>query len=121
MKFQFKLASLLCFLSVLLFGTGCSIFKQPVPTTSIRGTIAGQTFRLDNPKDTVLTNLVVEVNTNGVAKLSLGYLSSANNSNVIGAATTGQAETINALGTQILNGINAGAMIAGKVAAGAVK
>ena len=99
-----------------LGASGCSVFHSPVPSSELKGTIAGQQFKLSNPKDTVITNLVIEVNTNGMAKMSLGYLASSNNSNVIGTATAGQAETINAMGNALVNAVNAGAQVAGTVA-----
>lgn len=108
-------------LLLLALFTGCSVFHSPVPESKLCGTIGGQKFQINNPKDTTITNLVIEVNTNGQAKLSMGFFSSSNNSNVIASATSGQAETINAMGTALVNAVNAGAQVAGKVGAAAIK
>ncbi len=64
--------------------TGCF---NPVPKTTISGSIGGQSFALSNPKNTTVTNLLVEVQTNGAARLSIGYLSSANDSNIVSGPT----------------------------------
>lgn len=90
--------------------TGCI---NPVPRTTIEGTIGGQTFKLDNPKDTTVTNLTVEVSTNGASRLSIGYLSSANNSNVVNAAYAGQAGVVKETGDAAVKAFQAGVQAAG--------
>jgi hypothetical protein len=100
---------------------GCRLLGSAVPTTEIHGEIAGQKFSLANPKNTVITNLTVIVATNGTATLSIGYLRSENNSNVIDAAYAGQAALATAIGQQIASGFQAGAAAAGAVAGAAVK
>jgi len=102
-------------LAVLVAGlSGCALFESAVPTTRISGTIAGQQFSLSNPKDTCITNLVVEVSTNGSARLSIGGLSSVNNSNVVSAGYSGQAELVTAAGNQIQQAFVNGASVAAK-------
>ena len=98
---------------------GCSALN-PVPKTRISGTIAGQSFSLSNPKDTTIDSLSVTVSTNGTATLSIGHLSSLNNSNVISSSYSGQAASITAAGEQIIGAMKAGATLAG-AAAGAAK
>ena len=94
--------------------TGCT---SAVPTSKLSGTIAGQTFTLSSPKNTTISNLVVEVATNGTAKISIGALSSVNDSNVISAADSGQAQIIKEQGLAQVNAMNAGPALAGKAAA----
>jgi hypothetical protein len=100
--------------------TGCGLLS-PVPKTQITGSIGGQSFALSNPKDTTVSNLTVAVSTNGTASLSIGYLTSVNNSNVIGAAYSGQAASFTAFGDAMVNAVNAGATVAAKAAATAAK
>lgn len=115
MKTKIRLAIIACSLISIAALAGCSVFSKPVPSSKLKGSLGGQSFSFENPKDTTLTNLSIKVGTNGTAEFSLGYLTSVNNSNVITAATQGQADTATAIGTQIINGVNAGAAIAGKV------
>ena len=104
------------FLSVIAVAvlSGCALFKSPVPTTEISGTIAGQKFSLSNPKNTSVSNLVVEVTTNATARLSIGSLVSANDSNVIAGSYAGQADLVRAAGEQLNQAFQNGAVIAGK-------
>jgi len=96
--------------------SGCALCKNPVPTTEISGTIAGQKFSISNPKDTSLANLVVTVSSNGIATLALGTLVSANNSNTVTASYNGQADVVNATGNQVQQAFLNGAALAAKIA-----
>jgi hypothetical protein len=87
------------------FLTGCF---NPVPKTTITGSIGGQAFSLSNPKDTVVSNLTVSVATNGTASLSIGYLESANNSNVVSSAFAGQAGVVKETGDAAVKAFQAG-------------
>lgn len=100
-----KRTSLLGALAAGFVLTGCF---SPVPKTVITGSIAGQNFSLSNPKNTTVTNLLVEVQTNGAARLSIGYLSSANDSNVIATAYTGQASVVKETGDAAVKAFQAG-------------
>ena len=99
---------------------GCAS-TNPVPSSDFDVTIAGQKFKGHFPKDTTMTNVVAEVGTNGTARFSIGYLSAVNNSNVIGTSYAGRADELKAVADGVLNGLNAGATIAGKFTGAAVK
>jgi hypothetical protein len=98
---------------VAIGSSGCAIFHQPVPETKIKGSIGGQAFSLVNPKNTTVTNLVVEVSTNGAAKLSIGYISSANDSNVVTGAYAGAAQLVRESGDLAQKAFKAGGEAAG--------
>ena len=111
----------LTFLALATLSLGLAGCMNPVPRTQIQGTIAGQTFSLSNPKDTTITNLQVTVSTNGTATLSIGYLSSANNSNTISASYGGQAEAVTAAGEQVNRAWTNAAGLLGTAVGAAVK
>ena len=81
--------------------SGCALFQSAVPVTKITGEIGGQKFSISNPKQTTITNLTVEVSTNGYAKLSFGGLSSINDSQVINAGMSGQVAVLDSTGKVI--------------------
>ena len=99
---------------------GCAA-TNPVPASDFDVAIAGQHFKGHFPKDTTMTNVVAEVATNGTARFSIGYLSAVNNSNVIGTSYAGRADELKAVADGVLNGLNAGATLAGKFTGAAVK
>jgi len=97
---------------------GCTMFA-PVPKTTISGVVGGQKFSLTNPKNTSISNLLVEVFTNGNARLSIGALSSTNDVGVIDKSFAGQALVIQKLSDAAHQALMDGAAIAGKGAAAA--
>ena len=121
-KFK-KTGLLLAAVAVLIVAslTGCAVFHQPVPETKISGSIGGQKFSLINPKNTTVTNLQVTVSTNGTASLSIGYLSSANDSNIVSGAYAGAAQIVTATGDSAAKAFQAGAAAAGSALGAAVK
>jgi hypothetical protein len=116
-KLSILLTTLLCTIGM----AGCALFQSPVPTTKIKGSIGGQSFSLENPKNTTLSNLSVTVSSNGSAALTIGSVTSVNDSNVIDAAYAGQAAIVAATGTAINAGIQTAAGAAGVFAGAAAK
>lgn len=110
-KFNLLLA---CGAAALL--SGCALLQPAVPTTVLTGKIGGQAFEIRNPKQTTISNLSVEIATNGAAKLTIGGLSSVNDSNVVGAGYSGQADFVNAVGAQLNQAVQNGAALAAKAA-----
>lgn len=98
---------------------GCS--STPVPTTKLKATVSGQECQIENPKNTVISNLVFEVSTNHTARLSIGSLSSVNDPQTISNAYNGAADLANAVGAQINQGVQNGANAAGQFVGGAAK
>ena len=80
--------------------TGCSYFSKPYPNTTISGKLMGQPYEIDSAKQVNASNMVVEVQqtvtgtngitTNNFARISIGSISSVNDSNVVSASWTGQ-------------------------------
>ncbi|MDB6109177.1 MAG: hypothetical protein JWR69_927 [Pedosphaera sp.] len=101
--------------------SGCAILHQPVPETKISGSIGGQKFSLVNPKNTVVDNLAVTAGTNGTATLTIGHLSSANDSNVVSGAYAGAAQIVTATGDSAAKAFQAGAAAAGAALGAAAK
>ncbi len=103
-----------------LLAAGCQSI-QPVPASELSGSLGSVTWRISDPKDLVVTNLVISVDTNGAAHLTVGYMSSRNSTNIINASYAGRDAEITALGTQIISGMQAGATMAGAAAGAAMK
>jgi hypothetical protein len=99
--------------------SGCSILKPPVPTTKFDASIAGQRFTWSNPKNTCLTNIRMEVTTNGTARLSIGSLSSVNDPATVSNAYSGEAMLVHEMGTQLNQAVQTGATAAGAIMGGA--
>ena len=104
-----------------IMATGCAAFEPAVPVTKLDGQIAGQSFSISNPKNTAISNLSVTVATNGTAQLTIGSLTSVNDSNVISAADAGQAAVVSATGDAITKGISSAASAAGQFVGTAAK
>lgn len=107
--------------TIIALASGCAAFQPAVPTTKINGSIGGQSFTLENPKNTTLSNLSVSVSSNGTANLTIGSLTSVNDSNVITAADAGQAAIVSATGAAITQGIQSAASAAGSFVGSAAK
>ena len=89
-----------------LFTPGCAQFdtvNNNVPHSSFAVDLDGHKMQWDSPKDTVVTNLNLTVGTNGVVALSIGYLSSQGNTNMVDAT----AQVVTAQGQATVNAINA--------------
>jgi hypothetical protein len=105
--------------------TGCSSLlttaNQNVPHTTFKGTIGGQSFEWENPKDTTISNFVVTVNTNGSVSMNIGSIVTQQDTNAIAEA----AQIVEQQGIANVNLLNAaaqaGATIAAKGAATAAK
>ena len=85
MKTKLRYLALLPILALCLIG--CSA----VPRTTFTATIGGQKFAYSNPKQAVASNIVCEVTTNGVARMSIGSISSMNDPAVVDKSYAGQA------------------------------
>lgn len=92
--------------------TGC--VGWIVPKTSITGSVGGQPFSLQSPKDVEIGSLNVKAETNGTLSLCISNMVSKNNPAVIQTTADAQVQLINAVGAQIMQA-------ASKGAAGAVK
>jgi hypothetical protein len=100
---------------------GCSMLQAPVPTTKFSAKFAGQTFEWENPKNTSMTNILMEVSTNGTARLSIGAVTSANDAGVISNSYLGQAMVLHEAGVQMNQAFQNGAAAAGAVIGAAAK
>lgn len=77
-----KIFSLSLLAAVGLSLAGCGSFgtlNSNTPHTTIKGTIAGQPFSIENPKDTILNGLLVTAGTNGYASICISNLSTVMN------------------------------------------
>lgn len=89
-----------------VFFCGCSelaTVNADTPHTTFKATVAGQSFTWENPKDTEASNIVMEVSSNGAARLIIGYIHATQNTNAIAET----AQVVTAQGTQMVNQINA--------------
>ena len=85
--------------------TGCASFatlNDNTPHTTIKGTIAGQPFSIENPKDTILAGLSVTASTNGTASINIASLTTV--MNPVNTQSTGEAMANNT--KEIFNGIH---------------
>ena len=92
--------------SLALLAPGCAQFdtvNNNVPHSTFAVDLDGHKMQWDSPKDTVVTNLNLTVGTNGVVALSIGYLSSQGNTNMVDAT----AQVVAAQGEATVNAINA--------------
>jgi len=96
----------------LVFLTGC--IGSMVPMTKIGGTLAGQPFTLQIPKDLDLEGLKLVTQTNGTVTAEIMKLRSRMNPEVISTTGDAQAKLISAA-------VAAGAAVAGQVAGAAAK
>ena len=83
-------------LTVLAIGTIAAVSGCGVPRTHLSVTIGKARFGWDCPKQFVATNIVAEINTNGTASFTVGYLESKNDAVVIDKAAAGDVARLNA-------------------------
>jgi len=103
---------LLLFSVSILALTGCGLLN-PVPVTTVKGSIAGQPFYFQSPKDTTMTNLSVTVGTNGTASIQVGYISGMQNTTAITASYAGAADIVAATANAVMTAAKtAGAAVA---------
>lgn len=91
---------------------GCSNLQ--VPRTHISGSIGGEPFDLSSPKDTELQGLNITRATNGTVSITISNLSAKMNPAIVQMSGDAFVNGINAMGTQIINGLAAGAKAAAK-------
>ena len=99
---------------------GCSALS-PVPKTFMVMTLDGHTLKIQDPKQTTLTNLQFTISTNGTCMLSVGYWRSDNSSNIIQSSYAGETLLIHEIGTQLQTAAQMGATMAGSAAGAAIK
>lgn len=99
------------YLSILLI-TGC----VAVPKTKISGSLGGQPFTLEAPKDGDLQGLELSAETNGSVHMHIDHLTVKMNPDVISQTASGQVQIINATGDVVAKGISAAIQAGGKAA-----
>lgn len=110
MKNKLMLACLAGLCAVLL----CGCVRDTVPQTQITGALAGAPFAISSPKDSVLEDLEVSAQQNGVVRIKIGRLTAKMNPEVITTTADGQAKLIS-------TAVAAGAAVAGQVGGAALK
>lgn len=104
--------------------SGCAGMRSVnsnTPHTSITGTVAGQPFDIENPKDTILDGLTVTAATNGTVSIHIDHLSTVMNPTNINATGDAGEKMITATGNAISQGIQTSAQAAGAFAGAAAK
>lgn len=105
--------------------TGCAAQLHTVnsntPHTTIKGNIGGQSFDVENPKDTIISGLEVTVNTNGSASIKIANLSTVMNPTNTEVTGNAMADVVREQGTATVNAINATANATGAIAAKVAK
>lgn len=96
---------LLCLVMTSLAGCG-------VPRTRVNFNIGATHFTGTFPKQFVATNIVAEIDTNGLARFSVGYMESKNDAAVIDKAAAGDVARINATAAAALQLMGATAQLA---------
>jgi hypothetical protein len=91
-----KLLLSLCSLVLL---TGC--IAHSVPRTKITGSIAGQPFTLEAPKDADLRGLAIIAENDGAVSIEIESLVTRMNPEVITTTAEGQVKMISAVGAEI--------------------
>ncbi len=113
--------TILILLSIVLLSTGCKAFKINVPANEVTFVTDHGRLTLKHPHNTAMTNVFVQIATNGTVTARIGALLTVNDPNVIDKTAAGEVAKINALGTQIREGVKAGLEATGSAAGAAVK
>lgn len=111
--------SILLLITTLTLLTGC--VAQSVPMTRITGTIDGQPFTLNTPKDSKLTGLEITAQSGGLTnycRIRVDALEAHMNPDVITTTGDAQAKLIKATGDATLQAIQAGGAMAGAAVKG---
>lgn len=91
---------------------GCA--NLMVPKTEIKGNIGGHDWSLSSPKDSELTGLQITAETNGSMSIVIQGLKARMSPEVIQMTGDAFVNGINAIGTQVINGVTTGAKTAVK-------
>ena len=100
---------------------GCRSIRDEVPATQFSVFLNGKPASFSGPKDLTAESITFTAKTNGEVSLAIVGLSAKTNPDVITMTGAAQAAIIKANGDAITQGINAGAAIAGTLAAKAGK
>lgn len=104
----------------LVLVAGCNMFSAKVPTTKFTVYLGGHKATFEGPKNTDLTKLMFQTQTNGSLLFSVDHVSATNDAVVIDKSAAGQVAIMNAYSAMASQLIADGAKIAGQ-AAGAAK
>ena len=117
-------------LALALTFTGCAVFQSAVPKNTVKLTVpifgangallSQATFEGSFAKDNNLGGVTFTYDGKTFSG-SLTNLCNTNSPTVIGTGLQGQADLATAIGTQVVNGVNAGVSAVGKAAGAAVK
>lgn len=97
-----------------------SCFTVQVPANSVTFRSSSGQLTIVHPQNTSLTNLDVEIGTNGTVHAKIGGLVTFNNPAVIDSTAAGQVAIAKQHGENAVKAFNAGAAAAGKIGAAAV-
>ena len=104
-----KIIAISIFPALLL--TGCVSGNQAVPSTEIKGYIAGKPFSFTGPKDVALDELTITTTTNGAVTLTVKKLNAQNNPETVSNGYAGQAALVTAGANAVNSGIEAAAKL----------
>jgi hypothetical protein len=122
MKTQMKLISITAL--TLVIATGCSSLRtvnDNTPHLTFKGSLGGQTFSFQNPKDTDMSGFSIVVATNGTVSMTISNITTVENPTNIVDTSNGMAAIVASQGTAFVNVVNAAANAAGAIAASAAK
>ena len=108
-----KIIAISIFPALLL--TGCVSGNQAVPSTEIKGYIAGKPFSFTGPKDVALDELTIITTTNGAVSIRIKKLNAVNNPDTVAGSYKGQADLVNAGAAAVNTGIEAAAKLTAAV------
>lgn len=112
-----KITTLLLVVVSIVALAGCgSLSKVRVPSNSISFESPYGKLTLSHPQNTDMTNVMVEIQTNGAVHAEIGSLHTVNDPQVIKTTADGQAQIVKENGIAIVNGINAAANFSGAAA-----
>jgi hypothetical protein len=96
--------------AALVCAGGCTLFTPPVPQSKFSAQLGtGKVVTWSNPKNFITTNLVVSFDTNGTARVEVGFASSMNDAAIVNAGYNGQASYIDAINRLVQTSLAAGA------------
>jgi len=121
MRNKIKVILTLAVLGVVAVGlTACNTLNDQTPHTTIKGTIAGQPFSIENPKDTILNGLLVTADPSGAASISISNLSTVMKPENIQATGDAESKIVTATGQVVHQTINDAQALLGTAGAAAL-
>lgn len=94
-------------LTVMIAVAGCA-HRINVPANTLRFRTEHGSLDVTHPQDTSMTNVVISIATNGTVTARIGSLNTRNSPEVIDKVAAGEVAKINALGTQLREGVKPG-------------